>query len=315
MRVLLCIHTDTVYAVDHPFQTTTLLDADTLRGPGVADAKGGIAVMLTALQAFEQTPWASRLGWEVLLNPDEEIGSPGSTPLLADAAKRNHVGLLFEPAMPDGSMAGRRKGSGNFTLVVRGRSAHAGRDFALGRNAIVAMAELVGQLHGLNGAWPGVTVNVGRIEGGGAVNVVPDLAIARVNVRTTKAEDEPLIRARFEELVAQLNTRDGITAELHGHFSSPAKIPDARTLSLLKSIAECGRELGLDLTWRDSGGVCDGNKLAAFGLPNVDTLGVRGGEIHSPAEFLKLDSLTERAKLVMLVMGQLAAEHAAAWSL
>src|SRR5688572_19388352 len=97
-RILLVIHYDTVYPPDHPFQSVTRIDDHQLRGPGVADAKGGIVVLLHALLTFERSPDANRLGWEVILNPDEEIGSPGSAPVLVEAAKRNHAALVFEPA-------------------------------------------------------------------------------------------------------------------------------------------------------------------------------------------------------------------------
>src|SRR5687768_13507686 len=120
LRVLLCIHYDTVYAADHPFQTVQRVDDRTLRGPGVADAKGGLVVMLSAVAALERSEFAAGIGWEVLINPDEELGSPGSAPLLAAAAKRNHLGLVFEPSLPDGTLIGARGGSGNFTVVVRG---------------------------------------------------------------------------------------------------------------------------------------------------------------------------------------------------
>lgn len=127
-RVFLCIHMDTVYPAEGPFQRCDLLDANTLRGPGVADAKGGLAVMLVALEALERSDWAGKIGWEVLINPDEEIGSPGSSPLFEAAARRNHVGMLFEPAIGDGEFVSERAGSANYAIVVRGRSAHAGRD-------------------------------------------------------------------------------------------------------------------------------------------------------------------------------------------
>ncbi len=305
-RVFLCIHMDTVYPADHPFQATTLLDANTLVGPGVADAKGGLAVMLTALEAFESDPNAGQLGWEILINPDEEIGSPGSAPLLKAAAVRNHLGLLFEPAMPDGALVGRRKGAGNFTVTIHGRSAHVGRDFSTGRSAIVAAANLVTDLHALNEALPGITVNVGRIDGGGPANVVPDLAICRINVRTTVLEDEGRFVEALSDLAAALDARDGLRAEVHGGFTSPPKLLDDRALALLGHVADCGQDLGLSLPWRSSGGVCDGNKLAGAGLPNIDTLGVRGGAIHSAREFLLLDSLTERARLTALLLSRLA---------
>lgn len=307
LQVLLCIHYDTVYGVDHPFKAVTELSPGVLCGPGLTDAKGGLVVMLTALAALERSPFAGGIGWEAIINPDEEIGSPGSTPLLAEAAKRHHLGLLYEPAMPDGGLVSARKGSGNFTLVVRGRAAHAGRNPADGRNAIHALAEVISAVAAMHGAMPGITTNVGLVEGGGAVNVVPDLAIARCNVRVATADEQQFVEQSLRQIIGGINARDGFRAELHGGFHGPPKECDQPTLRLLHHIAGCGRDLGLSLDWKPTGGACDGNKLAAAGLPNVDSLGVRGGEIHSDREFLRIGSLVERAKLSALLLMKLAA--------
>ena len=307
LRVLCCIHMDTVYPQDHPFQTVTELGPDRLRGPGVTDAKGGLVVMLAALAALERSPWRERIGWEILVNPDEEIGSPGSAPLLAAAAKRNHLGLLFEPSLPDGSLVDRRKGSGNFTVVVRGRSAHAGRDFAKGRSALLAAADLALKFHALNAQLGGnVTINIGAIDGGGPVNVVPDLAILRLNVRTGQLNDEERVLFFLHHLVAECDLKEGISTALHGHFASPPKPLDERSAALLGHIVDCGRELGMTLVSKMSGGVSDGNKLAAAGLANIDTLGVRGDGIHSPEEYLVVPSLVERTQLAALLLMRLA---------
>jgi len=271
----------------------------------VIDAKGGLVVLLTALEAIEKSDVSKNIGWDVLINPDEEIGSPGSAPLLLQCAKENHLGLLFEPALPDGSIVGERKGSGGFSLIVRGRAAHAGRDFDQGRSAIVAVADAVGKLHTINGQIPGVIVNVGRIDGGGAANVVPDLAIARINVRTSAPQDEARVRERLDLIINELNARDGIRAELHGGVFSPPKLLDDRSRRLSDHVIACGHELGLNLSRKPSGGASDGNRLVAAGLPVVDSMGPRGGKLHSPEEFLVIDSLVERAKLAALVLMKL----------
>jgi glutamate carboxypeptidase len=306
LHVLLAIHLDTVFAAEHPFQSVTMPSANVMQGPGVADAKGGVAVLLVALEALERSQWAQAIGWEIVLNPDEELGSPGSGALLASAAQRNDLGLLFEPALPDGTLVGARKGSGNFTAVVRGRSAHAGRDPHLGRNAIHALARFVGAISSLDGTEPGLTVNVGKIEGGTAANVVPDMAIARLNVRAATQEQMQLVERRLRELAAEANQSDGINLQIHGGFLSPPKPLEGRGLALMEHVASCGRDLALEITWRSSGGVCDGNKLADAGLPNVDSLGVRGGGLHSSSEYLLIDSLTERAQLAALLLMKLA---------
>jgi glutamate carboxypeptidase len=307
LRILLNIHMDTVYPPTHPSPQITEIELGKLRGPGVADAKGGLAIMLTALQAFEQFGQTDRLGWQVLINPDEEIGSPGSAQLLAAAAKSNHLGLLFEPALPDGAIVDRRRGSGNFSIIIRGRSAHAGRDFANGRNAVLAAAQLALKIRDLNNSNPGITLNISAIDGGTPTNVVPDLAICRLNIRITEPQDEPRILSAVNTLIAETNSAEGISAELRGHFTSPPKILDDRTNQLLEAILSCGQDLGLSLSHRPSGGASDGNKLAAAGLPNIDSLGPRGNQIHSPDEFVFIDSLTERAQLVALLLLKLAA--------
>jgi glutamate carboxypeptidase len=306
-RVFLGGHMDTVFGAEHPFQAPAWRDEDTLNGPGVADLKGGLTVMRTALAALERSPWAEAIGWEVLLNPDEEIGSPGSAPLLAAAARRNHFGLVYEPALPDGTLAGARKGSGNFTLVVRGRAAHAGREHHLGRNAVAALARLIGAVDALNGQRPGVTLNPARMEGGGPLNIVPDLAIGRLNVRVQTPGEQRWVEDALEGLRAQFDGRDGIAVELHGGFTRPPKALSEANVALFHWLRECGEALGIQVAWQPTGGCCDGNNLAAAGLPNVDTLGVRGGDIHTAGEFALVHSLTERARLSALLLMRLGA--------
>lgn len=324
VRVFLGIHYDVVYgeaaaasgentvAPAGDEQTARVapliqLEGDVLRASGACDAKGGLIILLKALETLESSPWAQRVGWEVLLNPDEELGSPGSLPLLKEAAARNHAGLLYEPCLSDGNLVGARKGSGNFTAVMRGRASHAGRDPHLGRNAVHALAEFIVALDQLGKRHGGLTVNVGKIEGGGPVNRVPDLAIARFNLRVRDGADQAAAEEFLRAQAAEYGKREGYSLELHGHFTSPPKPLEDKGLALLEAVAQCGTDLGLDLKWQPSGGVSDGNKLAAAGLPNVDTLGARGGNIHSPEEWLDLKSLPERAKLTALILMRMGA--------
>ncbi len=306
LKVFLCGHMDTVFPKDSTFQEPVWVDDATLNGPGVADLKGGLVVMLTALQALEQSPWAEKIGWEILFNPDEEIGSQSSHPLLVEAAERNHLGLIYEPALADGTLAGERKGSGNFVFVVKGRAAHAGRDFAQGRNAIAVLGELIHRLYALNGQREGVTINPGKIEGGGPVNIVPDLAILRLNVRLPHQDDQQWIEKEFNTILAEFNGREGFTLFRHGRFTRPPKPLTPQNRKLFELVQGCGEALQLPIAYKPSGGCCDGNNLAAAGLPNVDTMGVRGGNIHSHNEFMLVDSLTERAGLSALLLMRLA---------
>jgi glutamate carboxypeptidase len=306
LQIFLGGHLDTVFAADSAFQTTTRVSEDVLRGPGVADLKGGLVVMWQALRVLEQSPLRERIGWTVLLNPDEEIGSPASLPLLQEAARQHHLGLIYEPALPGGHLSGQRKGSGNFELVVHGRAAHAGRDFAAGRNAIAVCAELVGALYRLNGQRDGVTLNPGLIHGGGALNVVPERALVKFNVRVASDEDRRWVQGRLDVLMEQLRQREGYSGELHGGFTRPPKPVDAPMRRLMDHLQDCGRQLGLELQFHATGGCCDGNNLAAFGLPNLDNLGVVGEQIHSDREWMRISSLTERARLSALLLLRLA---------
>lgn len=306
-RVILCIHRDTVYPPDGPFQQCRWLDAERLNGPGVIDAKGGLVVMLHALLALERSPLRGRIGWQVIINADEEIGSPGSQRILNEAARQADLGLLFEPALPDGKLVSWRKGVGNFQFVVRGRSAHSGRDFQNGRNAVVALSRLLVRVHELN-TDPEVTFNPGRVTGGGPLNVVPDLAVGGVNVRVRTVDQQRRVERQLAELVARSADEDGIRVAMHGGFTSPPKELIPGTAELQARIEAAGTLLGIQVDWAGSGGGSDGNKFAAAGLPNIDSLGPQGGAIHSPDEFLKASSLVPAAKLAGLVLLSLAAE-------
>ena len=225
VQMLFTGHMDTVYPADHPFQTLTHRDDGTLNGPGTADMKGGLAVMLAALAAFEGEADAARLGYEVVVNSDEETGSLSSAGLLARAAAGKVAALTYEPALADGTLAGARGGTGNFSIVVRGRSAHAGRNPEEGRNAIVAAAALAVRLAAA--AMPGLSVNPARIEGGGPNNVVPDLAILRVNFRPRDGAAIDVAAQALDAAIAAVAAAHDVTIALHGSFNRPPKPVDA----------------------------------------------------------------------------------------
>ena len=309
VQLLFTGHMDTVFGADHAFQETRWLEDGVLNGPGIADMKGGIAVMLAALKAVEQSPLADRLGYEVVINSDEEVGSPASAALLARAAQGKHAALTYEPAaLPDGTLAGARPGSGNFSFVIRGRSAHAGRNPEDGRNALLAAADLALRLDGLK--REGLTVNPSRIEGGSPSNVVPDLAILRVNLRPRTPEIEAEAKREIDTLIAAVAAVRDVQIEISGGFGRPPKRLTPEAEALFNLVKQAGADLGQSIGWQPSGGVCDGNNIAACGVPVVDTMGVRGGKIHSMEEFLIVDSLHERAALSALTILRLVQEAA-----
>ena len=308
VQILLTGHMDTVFEADHPFQQTRWIEDGTqLNGPGVADMKGGVAVMLAALKAFEASALGDRTGYEVVINSDEEVGSAGSAPLIVEAARGKRAALTYEPsALPDGTLAGARPGSGNFSLVVRGRAAHAGRNPQDGRNAIVAAADLALRLG--KSVRDGLSINPARIDGGGPNNVVPDLAILRVNLRPRTPDDEAEARKLIEAVIAAVSAEHDVAIDAHGGFGRPPKPMTAELEALFKLVRTAGADLGQQIGWKATGGVCDGNNIAACGVPVVDTMGVRGGKIHSMEEFLIVDSLKERAALSALTILRLVEE-------
>jgi glutamate carboxypeptidase len=302
IQIALTGHYDTVFPAASPFQHFVRRDDGAIVGPGVADMKGGIVVMLEALAAFERTTFADRIGYEVLLSPDEEIGSPASAPLLAELGARADVGMTYEPALASGALVDARKGSANYHLIITGRAAHVGRDFAAGRSAVVAAAEAVMRLDALNGQREGVTFNVGAIDGGAPVNMVPPGAVLRFNVRAPDGEAALWAEREVAEIVAAAAARDGIEIRLHGGFTRPPKPVTPPQAQLIAWTKAAGRDLGLDLAFQPSGGVCEGNNLAAAGCPNIDTLGPCGGGLHSVDEFARIDSFAQRAQLSLVLL-------------
>ena len=309
VQLLVTGHMDTVFAIDHAFQQTRWLEDGVLNGPGVADMKGGIAVMLAALKAIERSPHADRIGYEVVINSDEEVGSLSSAPLLARAAAGKRAALTYEPAaLPDGTLAGARPGSGNFGIVIHGRSAHAGRNPEDGRNALLAAADLALRLGALK--REGLSVNPKRIEGGSPSNVHPEISVLRVNLLPRTHENQAETKAAIDAAITAIAAEHGVKIEVSGGFGRPPKPLTREAKALFELVKQAGADLGQSIAWQASGGVCDGNNIAACGVPVVDTMGVRGGKIHSMEEFLIVDSLAERAALSALTILRLAGSNA-----
>jgi len=303
-RFVLTGHMDTVFPAEHPFQDTVWLDNETINGPGTADMKGGLNVILHSLTTFEGIEGAQRVGYDVMINSDEETGSLASRALIEELARGKYAALTYEPsALPDGTLAHARGGTGNYSITFTGKSAHAGRNPQDGRNAIVAASDLVLRIKALEAE--DITVNPAKIEGGSANNVVPDLAVLRFNIRPKSTDAMSRFEAELEVLITQVAAQHDVGIHRHGGVTRPPKPVDAKAQRLFDLVKACGAELGQTIGWKSTGGVCDGNNIAATGVPVVDTLGVRGGAIHSPDEFMIVPSLRERAALSALVLAKL----------
>lgn len=301
LQLLFTGHFDTVFGKDHPFNKVTRLDEETIGGPGVADMKGGLAVMLAALQAFENHPNKDKLGYEIVLNSDEEIGSSSSAPLLTRSAKGKIAAFTYEPStLPDGTFASARPGSGNFSIVIAGLAAHAGRNIDQGRNAIVAAADMALRLK--SASEKGLTVNPAKIDGGGPNNIVPDNAVLRVNIRPSTPEKMQLAENLLKKTIADIAQDHSVTVKIYGHFGRPPKAISQKGKNLMALVESSCQDLGLTARWQETGGVCDGNNISAMDVPVIDTMGVRGGNIHSQKEFMVIKSLEERAQLSALIL-------------
>lgn len=308
-QVFLCGHYDTVYEADDAFQVCRWLDATTLNGPGVADMKGGLVTILAALQAFEATPHAASVGWEVLLTPDEETGSHGTAHLFRGAARDHQFGFVFEPGRPNGNIIHSRKGTGGLVATCHGRAAHAAKVPNDGRSAILALAEFLLDAAKIPSEMPDVMVNVGNIRGGtAATNVVPHFAESEIDIRITKiADSEPLL-ARFQALADRINTRDGIKLTLKGGFNRPPKECLPAEEAVFPEWQRAARDVGVpEFTWVHGGGGSDGNFLTAGGLPNLDGIGPIGDNLHSDREFCRVETIAPRAQIVALFLHRVAA--------
>ena len=304
VQLLFTGHMDTVFPAESDFQELHWREDNIVNGPGVADMKGGIAVMLHALMAVESSAAKDRIGYQIMINSDEEVGSGSSAALIARLAQGKTAALTYEPALPDGTLAGARGGSGNYSIKIGGRNAHAGRNPRDGRNAIVAAADLALRLKAL--MRDGLSVNPAKIDGGGANNVVPDHAILRINFRPEHPRDQQEAEEALERACAAIALEHEVTVQPHGGFGRPPKPLSEGAEKLFGLVKRSGADLGLDIGWRATGGVCDGNNIADCGIPVVDTMGVRGDAIHSADEILIVDSLAERARLSALTVLRLA---------
>lgn len=301
--VLIAGHLDTVHDPHGSFREMTLQsDKRYATGPGVVDMKGGILVALIALEALAER--GIDLNWSVILNSDEETGSFQSAARLRDAAADHHLGIAIEPALADGSLAIERMGSGQFMFEVFGQSAHVGREFEKGVSAVTQLGELLVTLGATADPDMGRIVNVGPLKGGTVTNAVPDYAACWGNVRY----NDPAVGEELGRVIDALQTNDDAMPRIvvHRNWNRPAKPLNDAVQQFAEITRRAAEDLGQQLPFAKTGGVCDGNILQDAGLPTLDTLGVRGGNLHRPDEFIELASLVERSQLLAVLLARIA---------
>ena len=289
-RVDLGGHFDTVFAENWEIKKK----AGRLFGPGVCDMKGGLVILLKSLEEFERFADKEKLGWRLLLNPDEEIGSPYSAPLIARKAKGCMAALIFEPALPNHHLVSKRKGSVNFSCKAEGKAAHVGRDPEMGVCAITKLAHFIIGVEKLS--RKSARCFVGTMKGGVAGNVVADHAECLLNFRFDKEFPEERLLDLAHKCSVKLKKIN---------YRSPKPF-EKKTKELFLGVRKCAESLGYSINWESTGGVCDGNETQAAGAPTIDTLGGEGGKIHTKDEFLILKSLAKKSEITSALLKYLA---------
>jgi glutamate carboxypeptidase len=302
-RVLVLAHYDTVFEAGEVKRRPYRSDGGRAYGPGVADMKGGVVVIWEALRALRAAGWDQFKTLTLVHNPDEEIGSPSSRALIEREGRAADFCLVHEPGRPKGEVVVARKGFARFTLVVHGKAAHAGSAPQDGASAVVALSRKIVALHALNDYKGGLTVNSIVTSGGSKANIVPDRAVAEIDVRIpTMAAGEQGI-AKIDQ-IATTDDLAGTRGELTGGIDRPPLEQTETSKRLLALAREIAGTLDVPLPDTTSGGVSDGNFVAALGVPVLDGLGACGANYHSPEEFLILETIPQRAALSALLLQQ-----------
>jgi glutamate carboxypeptidase len=297
LRVLLVAHMDTVFpegtAAARPFR----VEGSRALGPGVSDMKDGLLAGWFAVRALQDAGALDVDSVTYVCNPDEEVGSPWSSSIIEEVGVGMDVAFVLEGARENGDLVSARKGIVDLRLVIHGRAAHAGVEPERGRSAILQAAHTTLALHALNGRWPGVTVNVGVIDGGSRPNVVADRCELRVDVRaTTNATFEEALR-EIERVVERIDVPDTrVEASWETGFPPMEKTP--ATARLVERAQDLARELGFEVQDASTGGASDANRVARMGVPVLDGLGPIGGDDHSVSEWVDLESVVPRTTLL-----------------
>jgi glutamate carboxypeptidase len=301
-RILLIGHMDTVFdpgtVAERPFRVA----GDRALGPGVTDMKAGLLAGLHAVAALHAA--GGRPSLTFIANPDEEIGSPFSTPHIRELAPGHDAVLVLECARANGDIVSARKGIADYHVTVTGRAAHAGVEPEKGRSAILEAAHLVLALHELNGRWPTVTVNAGGIRGGTRPNVVPERCELVVDLRAATVDAFDAAAAEVERLAASPRL-DGVRIELRRTAGHPPMEKTATSAALVETAVSIAAELGFELRDAATGGASDANTTAALGIPSLDGLGPVGGDDHSVDEWLDVGSIVPRTTLLAGLIGRI----------
>jgi glutamate carboxypeptidase len=302
-RLLLIGHMDTVFDAGTAAERPYRVEGGRAHGPGVTDMKAGLLAGLHALSALRALGARPRVTF--VCNPDEEIGSPFSTPVIRNLAAEHDVALVLECARANGDIVSARKGIADAVAAFRGRAAHAGIEPEKGRSAVLAAAHATIALHALNGRWPTATLNVGTIRGGTRPNVVAERAELQIDLRAARAAELDAAWDAVAALVAEPAIPE-VSATLERIAFHPPMERSAATERLVALVQRLAGELGFAVDDASTGGASDANTTAAAGLPTLDGLGPIGGDDHAAAEWLDLSSVVPRTTLLAALIANIA---------
>ncbi len=308
-KFLMLGHLDTVYpegiAAERPLRT----EGNKLIGPGVSDMKGGVLLAMYAMRGLQVAGFDNFAELGIFFGCDEEIGSPTGKRYYTRFVQEADAVLVLEGARANGNIVSARKGTGQYTLRVKGHSAHAGVEPEKGANAILELAHQIIALHQLNGIAPGVTVNAGIIGGGTRTNVVPDEAWVQVDVRAVDPAGANIAHDAVMALIEQTKVAR-TKIEIEGHFEYPPMSKTPAIGMMAEWAKELAHELGFDIQDQATGGASDANNVAQYGIPVLDGLGPIGGLDHSPDEYLDRDSILPRTQLLAALIERLGERRA-----
>jgi glutamate carboxypeptidase len=296
--ILLLCHMDTVFPRGTLEKMPYREADDKIFGPGVLDMKAGIVISLTAIEELQNSGGLNH-PVTLLCTSDEETGSLTSEGLIIELAREAELVLVMESALLDGSLKTWRKGVGEFWVKVKGRAAHAGGAHEEGRNAIEEMSHQVLVIQKLTNYERGTTLNVGVMHGGTVSNVVPEEAMAKVDVRVMQPGEWERVEAEMRALRPVL---DGTSLEITGSLNRPPMPFDERAKATFEKAKSIAADVGIELKAGGSGGGSDANLVAPLSIPVLDGLGAIGDGYHSEREFIFTDSLQERAKLLAALL-------------
>jgi glutamate carboxypeptidase len=297
--VLILAHFDTVWPVGTLAKMPILEKDGRLFGPGVLDMKASLVMLFAALDTCRHLGLILPRPVIVFATSDEEIGSPSSRSLIETLASNCAHVLVLEPPLADGGLKTARKGVGRYTVEIEGKAAHSGVAPGDGASAILELAHQVIKIQELNDPDAGTTVNVGVVHGGTATNVVAARAVAEVDVRVTTLKSALPIEQALLSLKPKIA---GTRIKVQGGFNRPPMERTPAIAALFERARQIGREVGIELTEGATGGGSDGNFTAAIGIPTLDGLGVRGAGAHADNEHIEIESLAQRAALLVALL-------------